>query len=95
MENISIYSGIIFFSLLYSPIEFILSIFFNILSRRHEFQADQFAVHTTGDSNSFILALKKLSMHNFSHLTPHPFLVFVHYSHPTVLQRIQRIRETL
>jgi STE24 endopeptidase len=94
MEHISIYGGMIFFSLLYSPIEFILSIFFNILSRRHEFQADQFAVQTTGDADAFIQALKKLSVHNLSNLTPHPFLVFIHYSHPAILPRIQRIRTT-
>ena len=38
-------------------------------------------------------ALKKLSIHNLSNLTPHPFYVFLNYSHPPVLERIQAIEK--
>jgi STE24 endopeptidase len=60
-----------------------------ILSRKNENAADKFAAETTGDPGSMVAALKKLSVDNLSNLTPHPFYVFLNYSHPPVLQRIQ------
>ncbi len=93
MEQRSIYAGLIFFGMLYSPVELLLSIGLQIFSRRNEYEADRFAVQTTDDPNDFINALKTLSVHNLSNLTPHPFYVFLNYSHPPVLQRIQAIRQ--
>lgn len=92
MENMSIYAGFLFFGMLYSPVEMLLSIVMSIISRKHEYQADRFAIVTTELSGPFIDALKKLSMHNLSNLRPHPFYVFLNYSHPPVLKRIQAIR---
>jgi STE24 endopeptidase len=91
MEHRSVYAGMIFFGLLYTPVEMFLSVGLNALSRRHEFAADAFAVATFGHGGAFIRALKKLSIHNLSNLTPHPFHVFLHHSHPPVLERIRRI----
>ncbi len=93
MEHISVYAGLIFFGFLYSPVSTILSIFFNVFSRKHEYEADAWAVTTTGQMQDMINGLKKLSVHNLSNLTPHPFNVFVNYSHPPVLQRIMAIKE--
>ena len=91
MQQTSVYASLLFFMLLYSPVEFILSILLQILSRRHEFQADRFAVTTYAGGRALSDALKKLSRSNLSNLTPHPFHVFLNYSHPPVLQRILRI----
>lgn len=88
----SIYAGLIFFGMLYSPIELVISLAMNFLSRRNEYEADRFAIETTPDAEPFIAALKKLSVQNLSNLTPHPFHVALSYSHPPVLQRIQAIR---
>ena len=93
MEQSSIYTGLIFFGMLFAPIELILSIFMNIFSRKNEFQADRYAVETTGKSENMVAALKKLSRNNLSNLTPHPLYVFLNYSHPPVLKRIEVIRE--
>ncbi|MBI5475318.1 MAG: M48 family metallopeptidase [Ignavibacteriales bacterium] len=93
MNNISIYAGLIFFSMLFSPIEFFLGIILQWLSRRNEFQADHFAAETTGNCSAMVEALKKLSLDNLSHLTPHPFYIFLHYSHPPVLQRIEALKK--
>ncbi|PIE33402.1 peptidase M48 [candidate division KSB3 bacterium] len=93
MEQRSLYAGLIFFGMLYSPIELILSIFLQMFSRKNEYDADRFAVQTTGNREDFITALKTLSVHNLSNLTPHPFYVFLNYSHPTALQRIRAIRQ--
>jgi STE24 endopeptidase len=92
MENLSMYAGLVFFGLLYSPIELVLSPLLNALSRKHEVEADAFAVQTTNAPDHFISALKNLSRDNLTHLLPHPFYVFLHYSHPPVLQRIRKIR---
>jgi len=92
MEHISVYAGLVFFGLLYSPIEMVLSVIMQVVSRKHEFEADRFAADTTGNPENMVSVLKKLSADNLSNLTPHPFHVFLHYSHPPVLQRIRAIR---
>lgn len=93
MEQMSVYAGLIFFGMLYAPIDMIVSIFMQILSRKYEFEADAFA-STTYKKEPMIAALKKLSKDNLSNLTPHPFYVFLNYSHPPVLERIKAIRAT-
>lgn len=92
MENMSVYAGLIFFGMLYSPVEMILSVVMNISSRKNEFEADNFAGQNTGKPESMISALKKLSSDNLSNLTPHKFYVFLNYSHPPVLERINAIK---
>ena len=91
MDHPSVYAGLLFFSILYSPIDFFMGIAMQIFSRKNEYSADQFAVETTRDPQSFITALKKLTVHNLSNLTPHPLYVFLNYSHPPVLDRIKTI----
>lgn len=93
MEEVSIYAGLLFFGLLYTPIEMVLSIVMQLFSRKHEYEADRFAAETTDDPESMVSALKKLSADNLSNLTPHPFHVFLNYSHPPVLERIQAIQK--
>ena len=89
-ESASFHIGLIAFSLLYNPISTILGIGMNIISRKNEYVADEFAKNNF--SGDFLIeALKKLSVNNLSNLTPHPAYVFVHYSHPTLLQRIEAL----
>lgn len=93
MENISIYASLIFFGFIYTPISMVLGLISTISSRKHEYQADAFASKTTGDPESMINALKKLSVTNLSNLTPHPLKVFLEYSHPPTLARVEAIRK--
>ena len=79
------------FSILYSPISYILGIFMNIKSRKNEYEADNYAV-TTFDKIHLINALKNLSKDSLVNLTPNPAYVFVNYSHPTLHQRIKAMR---
>jgi STE24 endopeptidase len=82
--------GLVAFGILYSPVSFVLGIFMNLLSRKNEYQADEFAaVHFKPEA--LASALKKLSVKNLSNLTPHKTYVFFHYSHPTLLQRLARL----
>ncbi len=88
----SVYAGLIFFGMLYAPVEMLLSIGMQIVSRRHEYDADRYAVETVGNPTAMGDALKKLAVNNLSNLTPHPFYVFLHYSHPPIWQRLQAIQ---
>ncbi|MDE0124003.1 MAG: M48 family metalloprotease [Bryobacterales bacterium] len=81
-------NGELRFSLLFRPVDLVLSVLVHVFSRRHEFEADRFAAETTGSGAPLVGALKKLAADNLSNLTPHPMDVFLHYSHPPVLQRI-------
>jgi len=92
IDGTPLYAGLIFFGFLYAPISMILSLLGNILSRKHEFEADAFAAETTTEPGEMINALKKLSVDNLSNLTPHPLKVFLEYSHPPVLERIKALR---
>jgi len=92
MEEASIYAGLLFFGLLYTPIELVLGIIMQIFSRKNEYEADRFAAETIDTPISLVEALKKLSATNLSNLTPHPFYVFLNYSHPPLLQRILAIQ---
>ena len=85
--------GLIGFSLLFSPIGLILGILGNIISRKNEFEADNYAKKTY-DGESLKLALKKLSVNSLTNLYPHPFYVFIHYSHPPLLQRLKALDTT-
>ena len=82
--------GLIGFSLLFSPIGLILGVFGNILSRKNEFEADSYAKETY-DGESLKLALKKLSVDSLTNLYPHPLYVFIHYSHPPLLERLKAL----
>ena len=92
--NISIPSfhiGLIAFGILYSPVSEITGLFMNYISRVFEYQADNFAKETFA-ANPLISSLKKLSKNSLSNLTPHKAYVFMHYSHPTLLQRVKNLK---
>ncbi|MFC1983000.1 M48 family metallopeptidase, partial [Chloroflexota bacterium] len=93
MEQSSIYTGLLFFGLLYTPVELMLSIVFQVISRKNEYQADRFAAVTTKEPENLANALKKLSADHLSNLTPHHFYVFLNYSHPPLLQRVEALKK--
>jgi STE24 endopeptidase len=95
MPQKSVYAGLIFFSMLYSPLNFFIGMFMQMLSRKNETEADRFSAETTHDPQSMVTALKKLSVHNLTNLMPHPLYVFLNYSHPPVLQRISALHGKL
>jgi len=61
------------------------------LSRRHEWEADQFATDLCGMPDALASALVKLSRENLSNLHPHPVYAAFYYSHPPVVDRVARL----
>ncbi len=92
VDKLSIYCGLVFFSMLYSPISMVTSIITTAMSRKNEFEADAYALETTQKPEPLISMLKGLSASNLSHLTPHPLMVFLSYSHPPVVDRIAAVQ---
>jgi STE24 endopeptidase len=92
MEETSVYAGLLFFALLYTPIEVVLSMALQYVSRRHEYEADVWAAQTVDGPEALVSGLKKLAADTLSNLSPHPLYVFLNYSHPPLLQRVQAIR---
>ena len=91
VQNISVYGGLVFFGMLYAPVSLITSIGTTAMSRKNEFEADSYALETTKKPEPLVSMLKGLSASNLSHLTPHPLMVFLSYSHPPVTDRIKSI----
>ena len=89
----SIYGGLVFFGLLFAPLNMVISLISIAISRKNEFEADQYALETTKNPKALISMLKGLASSNLSHLTPHPFTVFLEYSHPPVYERVKKIEK--
>jgi STE24 endopeptidase len=93
IENSSFFAKVVLLGFIGSIISFPFSPLSHFFSRKHENEADRFSYELTGNSESMISALVKLSKDNLSNLHPHPLYALFHYSHPPVLERIRRIRE--
>jgi STE24 endopeptidase len=92
MDSMPVHAGLVFFLLLYTPVSLVLTPLFALVSRRHEFAADRFAAAHLPSPEPLARALKKLSAQSLANLTPHPWYVFFHYSHPPLGQRIEALR---
>jgi len=91
IENHSFHIALVTFSILYTPVSEISSIIFNLFSRKFEYEADEYA-DKSFDGKYLIQALKALTKDSLSNLTPHPKYVWWHYSHPTLLERINQLQ---
>lgn len=90
-ETDSLAPAFLLFGLLSGLVTFWFSPLFNMLSRKHEYEADAFALKAMGTTQPVLEALRKLSQKNLSNLTPHPIFSRFYYSHPTLLERSQAI----
>lgn len=88
----SFHVWLVAFWILFTPISIILSLFWNVLSRKNEYEADSFAWENY-KWKYLKNALIKLSKNNLSNLTPHPFYEFFYYSHPSVLKRLKALEK--
>ena len=91
VEQPNFHIGLLVFGLLYTPVSFVLGIVMSYISRRNEFAADAFAAETS-NAKALSDALKTISVKALSNLTPHPWYVFFHYSHPPLLSRLKALK---
>lgn len=90
--TLSVPLNIIGFTMLFAPLSMVMGIGMNWLSRKHEFEADAYAKETFG-GKPLAEALKTLSVKSLSTIHPHPWYVFVNYSHPPLLERLERLEQ--
>ena len=88
-----VWLGFVFFMILFEPVQTLLGLLSGLWSRKHEYEADAYAAQATGGPAAMIAALKRLAHDTLSNLTPHPLTVFLHYSHPPMLQRLAALRK--
>lgn len=88
----SVYTGFVLFSVAFGPIQKILGILEKMFSRKCEYEADAFSTGAVGGPDVLIAGLKKLGTDGLANLTPHPFYVFLNYSHPPLIERISALR---
>jgi len=86
----SFHIWLIAFLILFTPISMIFWIFWNLISRRNEYEADEFAKKYFS-KDKLKSALIKLSRNNLTNLKPHPAYEFFHYTHPSILKRLERL----
>ena len=91
VDRAAFHVGLIAFGILYTPISAVTGFLMSALSRKFEYQADNFARDTYA-GQPLITSLKKLSRNSLSNLTPHPLYVKLNYSHPTLLQRYKNLK---
>jgi len=93
LEESSFFAKLVLLTFLGSIVSFPFSPLIHKFSRKHEYEADAFAIEVTKNVQGMIRTLVKLSKDNLSNLYPHPIYAAFHYSHPPVLERIRAIRE--
>ncbi len=91
VDRPSFHAALIGFGILYSPFSEITGLLMNHFSRKFEYQADDYAKNTFA-ALPLVTSLKKLSKNSLSNLTPHPAYVFMHYSHPPLIDRIRNLK---
>jgi STE24 endopeptidase len=89
-EKNNFHLSLITFSLLFSPVSLVTGILMHIYSRKNEYEADAYAKETFA-ATPLITALKKLTINHLGNPQPHPAFIFLHYSHPTLLQRMKAL----
>jgi STE24 endopeptidase len=79
--------ALLLFGLLSGLVTFWLSPLSNLMSRKHEYEADEFARDAMKSATPLVGALRKLASKNLSNMTPHPWFSGFYYSHPTLVER--------
>ena len=95
VKQISPHVGLVLFSILLEPVSKLLGIAANAWSRRHEFEADAYAAKVTGNGAALGEALKKMTADHLSHPSPSALRVWLDYSHPPLVQRLEKLTERL
>jgi len=84
--------ALVLFMFALPPFTFLLQPFGAMLSRKHEFEADQYAAQYAA-ARDLVSALIKLYRDNASTLTPDPLYSAFYDSHPPATARIARLQK--
>jgi len=93
MGTVSFYAQLVILGFLLSLTSSLLTPLASLLSRRHEREADRYAIELSGTPGALASSLVKMSRDNLSNLHPHPLYAAVYYSHPPVVERVRGLRE--
>ncbi len=93
LEGVNFGFSLILLTILLEPIQILIGIVTNKISRTFEYKADAFAAKHTS-KEAMISALKVLAVENFSNLTPHPLFEFLYYNHPNISKRIESVLQS-
>lgn len=86
----SFHLSILAFFIIFTPLSFVLDLITNGISRRNEYEADQFAKNTY-DSAPLKSGLIKIATDSLANLSPHPLAVKIYATHPPLLQRLNAL----
>ena len=94
LDNLTVYSKFLMFYLVIGSYTFFTKPITSALSRKREFEADDFSFQFT-DGEHMISGLLKLTKDNASNLTPDPLYISYYYSHPPIAERVASIENKL
>lgn len=92
VEGTPVGMGLVLFGMIYKPLGVLTGLLGLKMSRKHEFEADAFAARAVGGHQTLTDGLKKLSRDHLSHPQPHPLSVWLHYSHPPLVERLAALQ---
>jgi STE24 endopeptidase len=84
--------GLVLFGMIYKPLGVLTGLLGLAMSRKHEFEADAYAAQAVGTSKPLVEGLKRLSRDHLAHPQPHPLSVWLHYSHPPLIERLSALQ---
>jgi len=87
------YVGFFLIESLASPLGYFVHPLESAMSRRFEWEADDYSLGLMETPEPICGALKRLASDNLSNLLPHPIYAWFYYSHPPLIDRITRLQE--
>ena len=93
LTEASFYGRAVILFFLFGILAFPLTPLFSLLSRRDEYEADNFACDLHGNPENLATALVQMSKENLANLHPHPWYAKFYYSHPPVVERVTALRK--
>ena len=86
------YVGLFLMGALFSPLGYFAQPLASAISRKFEREADDFTLTMIQRAEPMVSALKRLAADNLANLTPHPMYAWFYYSHPPLVERIERLK---
>jgi len=93
VEVPSVHAGLALFGVVFAPVNLILSLPLLAYSRKNEHEADRYAVEALGTGADLAAGLKKLSADSLANLSPHPLTVWLHHTHPPLVERLAALHK--